>query len=82
MGLVREPVPVTTLPFGAGDLLLAYTDGLVERRNQAYDEGVSALHAVVDAHRDAPVEAIADAVMAELAGSEDDQALVVIRHVG
>ncbi|MEV1146249.1 GAF domain-containing SpoIIE family protein phosphatase, partial [Micromonospora sp. NPDC049799] len=82
LGLVREPVPVTTLPFGVGDLLVAYTDGLVERRNQAYDEGVAALHAVVDAHRDAPVEAIADAVMAELAGSEDDQALVVIRHVG
>ncbi|MGN9808616.1 SpoIIE family protein phosphatase [Micromonospora sp. BQ11] len=82
LGLVREPVPVTTLPFGAGDLLVAYTDGLVERRNQAYDEGVAALHAVIDAHRDAPVEAIADAVMAELAGSEDDQALVVIRHVG
>ncbi|TWJ20542.1 SpoIIE family protein phosphatase [Micromonospora endolithica] len=82
LGLVREAVPVTTLPFGPGDLLVAYTDGLVERRNRAYDEGVAALHAVVDAYRDAPVEAIADAVMAELAGSEDDQALVVIRHVG
>ncbi|MCM0676364.1 SpoIIE family protein phosphatase, partial [Micromonospora phytophila] len=82
LGMVREPMTVTTVPFGPGDLLVAYTDGLVERRDQAYDDGVAALLAVVDAARDAPVEAVADTVMAELSGSEDDQALVVLRHVG
>ncbi|RZU77131.1 PAS domain S-box-containing protein [Micromonospora kangleipakensis] len=82
MGMVDEPMTVTTVPFGPGDLLVAYTDGLVERRERAYDEGVAALHRAVEAVRDRPVEAIADALLADLAGGEDDQALVVIRHVG
>ncbi|MFC4020212.1 SpoIIE family protein phosphatase [Micromonospora sp. GCM10011542] len=82
LGMVREPMTVATAPFCPGDLLIAYTDGLVERRNQPYDAGVAALHEVIESVRDEPVGAIADAVMAGLAGSEDDQALVVIRHVG
>ena len=82
LGLVRDPVPVTTVAFGPGDLLVAYTDGLVERRDQAYDAGVTALHEVLVPVRDQPVEAIADTLLAKLSGSDDDQALVVIRHVG
>jgi serine phosphatase RsbU (regulator of sigma subunit) len=73
---------VTTVPFGPGDLLVAYTDGLVERRDREYDEGVAALHRVLVGVRDEPVEAIADALLRDLSGSEDDQALVVLRHVG
>ncbi|MEU8375984.1 SpoIIE family protein phosphatase [Micromonospora sp. NPDC048894] len=82
LGLVRDPVPVTTVTFGPGDLLVAYTDGLVERRDQAYDAGVTALHEVIVPVRDQPVEVIADTLLAKLSGSDDDQALVVIRHVG
>lgn len=82
LGLVRDPVPVTTVAFGPGDLLVAYTDGLVERRDQAYDAGVTALHEVLVPVRDQPVESIADTLLAKLSGSDDDQALVVIRHVG
>lgn len=82
MGMVDEPMIVTTVPFGPGDLLVAYTDGLVERRDQAYDEGVAALHRLLVGVRDEPVEAIADALLSDLSGGEDDRALVVIRHVG
>ncbi|WP_431974710.1 PP2C family protein-serine/threonine phosphatase [Micromonospora haikouensis] len=82
LGMVREPVAVTTVPFRPGDLLVAYTDGLVERRGRTYDAGLAALCGAVDATRDAPVEAVADALLDGLAGSEDDQALVVLRHVG
>ncbi|MFF5172169.1 PP2C family protein-serine/threonine phosphatase [Micromonospora sp. NPDC000089] len=82
LGLVQEPVPLTRVPFGPGDLLVAYTDGLVERRDQAYDAGVTALHEVIVPVRDQPAEAIADAILTKLSGSDDDQALVVIRHAG
>ncbi|MFJ6196429.1 SpoIIE family protein phosphatase [Micromonospora sp. NPDC092111] len=82
LGLVRDPVPVATVPFRPGDLLVAYTDGLVERRDQPYDAGVAALHEVIVPVRDQPVETIADTIMAKLSGSDDDQALVVIRHAG
>ncbi|MEH0842360.1 PAS domain S-box protein [Micromonospora sp. CPCC 205711] len=82
LGLVREPVPLTTVRFGPGDLLVAYTDGLVERRDQSYDAGVATLHEVIVGVRDQPVEAIADALLSKLSGSDDDQALVVIRYAG
>ncbi|MGX4653140.1 SpoIIE family protein phosphatase [Micromonospora sp. SCSIO 07396] len=82
LGLVRDPVPVTTVAFGPGDLLVAYTDGLVERRDQAYDAGVTALHEVLVPVRDQPVEVIADTLLTKLSGSDDDQALVIIRHAG
>ncbi|ATO17312.1 hypothetical protein CO540_28655 [Micromonospora sp. WMMA2032] len=82
LGMVDRPMTVTTIPFGPGDLLVAYTDGLVERRGRPYDEGVGALHRALVAVRDEPAEAIADALLRDLAGSEDDQALVVLRHLG
>ncbi|SCL18783.1 PAS domain S-box-containing protein [Micromonospora pallida] len=82
LGMVRETMTLTAYPFEPGDLLVAYTDGLVERRDQVYDAGVTALRRVVSAHRRRSVERIADALLTELGGSDDDQALVVIRHVG
>ncbi|MGC1214514.1 MAG: GAF domain-containing SpoIIE family protein phosphatase, partial [Micromonospora sp.] len=82
MGMVDRPMTVTTVPFRPGDLLVAYTDGLVERRDRPYDQGVAALHRTLVAVRERPVEAIADALLAGLSGSEDDQALVVVRHTG
>ncbi|WBB75395.1 SpoIIE family protein phosphatase [Micromonospora sp. WMMD1128] len=80
LGMVDAPMTVATIPFAPGDVLVAYTDGLVERRGRPYDEGVAALHRTLAAVRDEPAEAIADALLHDLAGSEDDQALVVLRH--
>ncbi|HEX8626578.1 MAG TPA: PP2C family protein-serine/threonine phosphatase, partial [Catenuloplanes sp.] len=81
LGLVTEPMAVTTTTFGPGDLLVAYTDGLVERRNRPYDEGVEALHRVIGRLAAQPAETIADTILDELRGSDDDQALVVIRRL-
>ncbi|WP_174530006.1 SpoIIE family protein phosphatase, partial [Micromonospora maritima] len=82
LGMVDRPMTVTTIPFAPGDLLVAYTDGLVERRGRPYDEGVAALHRALVAVRDEPAEVIADELLRDLAGSDDDQALVVLRHLG
>ncbi|SBT44509.1 PAS domain-containing protein [Micromonospora auratinigra] len=82
LGMVDAPMTVTSVPFGPGDLLVAYTDGLVERRGRLYDDGVAALHGVLTGVRDEPVEAIADTLLRELPGGEDDRALVVLRHIG
>ncbi|MGW5671558.1 PP2C family protein-serine/threonine phosphatase, partial [Micromonospora sp. NPDC003776] len=82
LGMVDAPMGVTTVPFEPGDLLVAYTDGLVERRGLPYDEGVAALHRVLVAVRDEPAEAIADALLRDLPATDDDRALVVLRHTG
>ena len=41
-GLGEVPRGSTHCPFGAGDMLLLYTDGLVERRGESIDVGTPA----------------------------------------
>ena len=84
---------VSTVP--PGGLLCCYTDGLVERRGQLIDEGISSLAATMDeqvqagAHRSGrPVSLAEDAcaaVMRVLIGNSparDDVALLMARRVG
>jgi len=63
-----------------GSTLVGFTDGLVERRGEDLDDGLERLRAAVEA---APVEATADQLcehlVARLAGSEDDAAVLVVR---
>lgn len=63
------------------DLLVLYSDGLVERRAEPIDLGLARLAAAVEAHADEPVQAIADALIAELVGPRpgDDIVLLVKR---
>jgi len=64
-----------------GSTLLLYTDGLVERRDQVFDEGVELLgHALADL-RDRPVEQLCDELLGRLLPdrAEDDVALVAVR---
>ncbi|HJQ43235.1 MAG TPA: PP2C family protein-serine/threonine phosphatase [Jatrophihabitantaceae bacterium] len=74
---VYEPVTVTVPP---GGLFLAYTDGLVERRGESLDAGLSRLESSV-AVADGSLEDLLDTVAADLAqdGQEDDTAILGVK---
>lgn len=63
------------------DLLVLYTDGLVERRYEDLDEGLLRLARTAVASRHEPVEEIANTLIQDLVGTtaRDDVALVVKR---
>lgn len=71
------------LPADPGTTLLLYTDGLVERRGQSIDEGLSLLHdLLVDlAGEGVELETLCDELLARLLPDEpeDDVALVAVR---
>jgi serine phosphatase RsbU (regulator of sigma subunit) len=64
-----------------GSTVLLYTDGLVEGRDIALDDGVERLRAVVALLGRRPLEELCGGLLEELrpGGSEDDVALVAIR---
>jgi GAF domain-containing protein len=74
----RDEATVDVRP---GDLLVLYTDGLVERRNERLDDGLRRLSDAAVVFRDAPVEEVANRLIEELVGTtaRDDVALVVKR---
>jgi hypothetical protein len=79
---VDEPTRVEArLEVRPGDLLVLYTDGLVERRNENLDDGLLRLADAAVAFRDGPVEDVANGLIERLVGTtaRDDVALVVKR---
>ena len=63
-----------------GATVLLYTDGLVERRGVAIDEGITWLSELLAGLRHLPLEDLCDRVLAELSGRvDDDVALLAIR---
>ncbi|MEU2349477.1 SpoIIE family protein phosphatase [Modestobacter sp. NPDC049651] len=64
-----------------GSTVLLYTDGLVERRDQVFDEGIARLRDELGTLAGAPVGEIADQLLSRLlpGGAEDDVALIVVR---
>lgn len=76
-----RPEARVTLPAGA--TLLLYTDGLVERRRMALENGISRASDLVRDLRDCALDDLADQVMTGLApagGYQDDVALLLYRH--
>jgi serine phosphatase RsbU (regulator of sigma subunit)/anti-sigma regulatory factor (Ser/Thr protein kinase) len=66
----------------AGGTLVAYTDGLVERRGWSIDTGIDLLASVVGASHALGVSPLADRIFEEVAsqiGSHDDIALLIVR---
>ncbi|MCO7222344.1 SpoIIE family protein phosphatase [Klenkia sp. PcliD-1-E] len=64
-----------------GSTVLLYTDGLVERRDQVFDEGIDELRRRLGGLAGATVEQLADTLLADLLPerAEDDVALVAVR---
>jgi serine phosphatase RsbU (regulator of sigma subunit) len=79
LGAGTEEYSAATIGLNPGDLLLLYSDGLIERRDRSLDDGLEALQAAV-AGIDDPERAIDTALKA--LGSpdpEDDTCLVALR---
>jgi serine phosphatase RsbU (regulator of sigma subunit) len=65
---------------GRGDVLLLYTDGLVERPQEAFDVGLARLVATLERARGMDLESLCDLVLTEHAGgTRDDIALLAVR---
>ncbi len=63
-----------------GSLVLLYTDGLVERRGEDLDDGISRLALALGQNRDSSLEGVADDVLALSSGPrEDDAAVLALR---
>jgi serine phosphatase RsbU (regulator of sigma subunit) len=73
--------PEAVLSVQQGDVLVLYTDGLIERRGESLDAGFARLAASATRSIDETVQQIADRLIGELVNDEprDDIALVVKR---
>jgi serine phosphatase RsbU (regulator of sigma subunit) len=79
LGAARERYRTAKIPLAADDLLLLYSDGLIERRDRALDVGLDTLCAAVRGIHD-PENAIVAALHAlETTDPEDDTCLVALR---
>jgi sigma-B regulation protein RsbU (phosphoserine phosphatase) len=81
LGRPRQNRRNTTIAFAPGDLLVCYTDGLVERRGELIDEGLERLRAAVTP---SPAEEVCATLMASLGLEQrtDDIALLALRRSG
>lgn len=75
----------TRLELATGDLMVLYSDGITEARNAKGEQyGMDRLCRTIEAHRGDSVEAIRDAIFAEVqawqVAHDDDLSLVVIRR--
>ena len=71
-----------TVELPAGGTLVAYTDGLVEKRGWSIDTGIDLLASVVGASSSLAADPLADKIFEEVTphiGSSDDIALLIVR---
>ncbi|MGW0771984.1 PP2C family protein-serine/threonine phosphatase [Streptomyces sp. NPDC002676] len=76
------PRPQATTTYNPGDTLILYTDGLIERRDEDIDTGLTRLTTTLATCTELGPEHLADALLARLgltSGAGDDIALVVVR---
>lgn len=75
-----------TVPLAPGDLFMLFTDGMSEMMNPAHDcFGETRLGEIAGEHRDLPLDALADRLVAEVrafgagAGQHDDMTMLLLR---
>jgi PAS domain S-box-containing protein len=77
LGVADAPRSTAEVVLAPGSTLLAYTDGLVERRGESLDEGLSRLRKALGAGPE-DVDGLVDHVLAALGDSEDDVAVLAV----
>ena len=91
LGVIAEVGPATvqtTHTLADDDLLVLYTDGIVEARNDTGEVfGLDRVTALVESHAAASVATIRDRILEAVLGwageeLEDDMTMMVLRHVG
>ncbi|MDI6103989.1 SpoIIE family protein phosphatase [Actinoplanes sp. NEAU-A12] len=80
LGMVHGPTTISTSPFAPGDTIVAFTDGLVERRTHPYDHGIEDLRTVLTEATGLPLETVADIILQRIPGTDDDRALALVRR--
>ncbi len=81
IGMLSETVEVLTVDVPPGSVVVAYTDGLIERREESIDTGLDRLAAALAECPTDDVEAVADHIIERCLGGRqtaDDTALLVI----
>lgn len=79
------PRPQASMVLPSGSTLMLFTDGLVERKHESIDDGITRAADVLVETMKLPLDAVADAMLRELApatGYDDDVAMVIYRHQG
>ena len=76
-----SPYVASTVSVGAGATLLAFTDGLVERRGEVLDSGLERLRQAATVDRGLPLDSLVGGLASDLTvdGHHDDTAIVAIR---
>jgi len=74
----------STFLLSAGDVVLLYTDGLVERRSRTMSFGMRKLRTVAPTCLEGPLESAVDDIVEQLVGTEagDDVLLIALRWAG
>lgn len=82
LGIAAPPATSTTVRIEHGDVLVMFTDGLVERRERAIGDGLSIL-ASAATEVDADLGRFCDRLLADVAPThpDDDLAIVAIRRI-
>jgi anti-sigma regulatory factor (Ser/Thr protein kinase) len=78
-----RPRPEARITIPGRATLLLYTDGLVERRGKALDNGIARASELVQDGRDSTLDELANQIMSRLApshGYQDDVVLLLYRH--
>ena len=85
LGLRKKPYEEHVLPFGKGDLLALYTDGMIEAQDKSgADYTARRLHAIIESHRELPMQEILTRCQADYQqfrhADSDDCTLILVRR--